>query len=260
MRRARLGVAIVLAAAPVLAALSPARAEVIQRGDLRIGFAGKLTPHVLPRSGTAPVKISLDGRIGTTDGTAPPQLRRITLDINRHGRLDSAGLPVCHLGQIQPATNQRALEACRAAKVGEGSFSAEVLLPTQAPFPQAGKVLAFNGVYRGRPAILAHVFGTEPIATSYTLPFTVTRRPGTFGIQLSALLPDVAPKWGYVTGLSMVLGRTFRSHGRVHAYLSAGCPAPAGFPGATYSLARASFDFEAQTLSTTVTRSCGARG
>jgi hypothetical protein len=253
-------VAIVLAAAPVLAALSPARAEVIQRGDIRVGFAGRLTPHVLPRSGTVPVKISFDGRITTTDGSAPPQLRRITIDLNRDGRLDDSGLPVCHMDQIQPATNQRALEACRAAKVGEGRFSAEVLLPTQAPFPQAGKVLAFNGVYRGRPAILAHVFGTEPVATSYTLPFLLSSRGGTFGTRLSASLPDVGPKWGYVTGLSISLGRAFRSHGRVHSYLSAGCPAPSGFPGATFPLARASFGFQNQTLSATLVRSCGARG
>jgi hypothetical protein len=259
-RRFRLRSAAALAAAAVLVALSPAQAEVAQRGHLRVSFEGKLTPHVLPRAGTAPVKVSVSGKIATTDGGDPPQLQRITIEINRNGRLDRSSLPVCHMEQIQPASNASAMEACAGAKVGEGSFTANVLLPTQAPFPSIGKVLAFNGVFHGRPAILAHVYGTEPLPTSYTLPFLITtRKRGTFGTKLSASLPEVTSEWGYVTGMSMTLGRAFHSHGSVHAYLSAGCPAPKGFPGATFPLARASFGFQTQTLSATVTRSCGAR-
>lgn len=249
--------AVLAGAAMVLAFASAAAAEVTQRGDLRVSFGGRLVPHALPRSGAAPVRISLGGRIATADGAAPPQLRQITIDINRHGRLDRSGLPVCHFAEIQPATSQAALEACGAARVGEGRFSADVLLPTQSPFPSRGKVLAFNGVWRGRPAILAHVFGRDPIAASYTIPFLVVHASGAFGTRLSASLPEVGPRWGYITGLSMRLGRTFRFHGRIHAYLKASCPAPAGFPGAVFPLARATFGFQGQALGTTLMRSCG---
>ena len=44
------------------------------------------------------------------------------------------------------------------------------------------------------------------------------------------------------------------------SYLSAGCPAPKGFPGATFPFAKASFAFAGkQALTSTLTRSCGAR-
>jgi hypothetical protein len=57
------------------------------------------------------------------------------------------------------------------------------------------------------------------------------------------------------------LGRTFTSHGKTHSFLSAGCPAPKGLPGALFPLVKTSFDFGAgQTLTTTLNRSCTAKG
>jgi Divergent InlB B-repeat domain/NHL repeat len=235
--------------------------EVKQQGNLRVSFEGELTPHALPRQGSAPVKVSVGARIATTDGQNPPQLRKIAIAINRNGRLSAKGLPLCKLRDIQPSTTADALAACRSSRVGHGSFSARVLLPQQAPFPSAGKVFAFNGTYRGRLAIFAHVYGTNPIPTSYTIPFAISQAKGTYGTLLTASLPQVTSEWGYVTGLQMTLGRTFFFHGKRRSYLSAACPAPKGFPGAVFPFARASFSFGRKgTLTSVLTRSCGVRG
>jgi hypothetical protein len=238
-----------------------AHAEIAQRGTLRVTFDGSLSPHALPRSAAVPVSVSVGGRVTTTDGSNPPQLRTISIAINRNGRLDSTGLPVCAVSQIQPATNRGALAACRRSLIGAGSFTANVQLPQQSPFPSNGKVLAFNGTYNGRPAILAHVYGTEPIPTSYTLPFLIKPTHGAFGTLLTASLPNVTGEWGFVTGLQMTLHRTYAYRGRARSYLSAACPAPAGFPAAVFPLARSTFAFAAgTTLTSTLTRSCRARG
>lgn len=250
----------VLAAAAAIAAAafsSAAPAEVAQKGSLRVKFDGRLAPTRLPRVGTRPVAVSIAGRITTTDGSEPPQLRQIEIGINRHGAIDFDGLPACRLEEIQPATTENALAACRAAKVGEGSFSANVAIPGQAPFPSRGKLIAFNGREAGRPVIFAHVYGTDPVPTSFTLPFAIRRTRGTFATTLSAALPEVTGKAGFVTGIQLTLQRTFRKGGRRHSYLSAGCPAPAGFPGAVFPLARASFGFAGgKTLGETLVRSC----
>jgi hypothetical protein len=238
-----------------------AQAEITQQGNLRVAFNGSLTPHALPRSGAAPVGVAFGGQISTTDGTNPPQLQKITIAINRHGRLFNRGLPICHINQIQPSTTAEAFKACPGSLVGEGSFSANVLLPEQTPFPSRGKVFAFNGVYNARPAILAHVYGTEPAPTSYVIPFTITHAHGTFGPTLTACLPQVTSDWGFVTGLSMTLRRNYAYKGQRRSYISAACPAPKGFPGAVFPFARASFAFGGRkTLTSTLTRSCGVRG
>jgi hypothetical protein len=236
-----------------------AHAEIVQHGGLRVDFEGEISPHALPRTGAAPVEVAVGAKIAATDGATPPQLQRIAIAINSNGHFTPNGLPTCRLEQIQPSTTADALAACRSSLVGEGSFSAKVLLPQQAPFPSQGKVFAFNGSFEGRPAILAHVYGTEPIPTSYTIPFTISSTQGTYGTVLSASLPQVTSEWGYVTEMQLTLGRNFTYRGRRRSYLSAGCPAPKGFPGATFPFARASFAFGgAGTLKSTLIRNCKA--
>lgn len=244
----------------VLAIGTLADAEVIQRGNLRVRFDGRMTPRSLPRTGTAPVAVSVGGTITSTDGTVLPQLRRVVIGINRHGRIDATGLPVCRIAQIQPATTRHALRACGRSLVGEGSFSSKIILPEQAPFPSAGTVYAFNGTFRGSPAILAHIYGTKPAPISFTLPFRIRRGRGTFATTLYASLPHFTGRWGYVTGLRMTLRRRYSYRGRSRSYISAGCPAPAGFPGAVFPLARARYRFaDGRQLSSTLVRACSVR-
>jgi DNA-binding beta-propeller fold protein YncE len=234
---------------------------VVQHSGVRVSFDGKLTPHTLPRHGMGPVGIVVDAKIAATGGDDPPQLRRISIAINRNGQFSSQGLPVCRLDQIQPSTTEGALAACGRSLVGEGHFSANVKLPQQSPFPSDGKVLAFNGRVNGKPAILAHIYGTQPAPTSTVLPFLLRNAHGTYGTTLEASLPQATGSWGYVTGLRMNLRRRFTYRGRSHSYLSAGCPAPAGFHAAEFPLARTSFDFAGSlTLVSVLNRTCRARG
>jgi hypothetical protein len=237
-----------------------AGAEVDQNGHLRVSFEGKIAPHSLPRTGLAPVAVTLAGKIKTTDGAPPPQLRTVTLAINQNGRLDYRGLATCNYHQIQPASSLEAKEACRRSLVGSGSLKANVALPDQSPFPSNGKVLAFNGNLHGKPVIYVHIYGTEPLPQSNVLTFAIRRSAGAYGTTLVAQLPKVAAEWGYVSGLSLSLNRKFRYKGETRSFLSAGCPAPKGFPGTTFAFAKATFGFEdGRTLSSTLNRSCKVR-
>lgn len=235
-------------------------AEPVQRGDLRVSFSASLQPKLLPRKGAAPISVTLGGRISTTDGTNPPALRRIQIAINRNGRLDPGAVPVCRLGQIQPSTTAYARRACGAAEVGEGTFTAAVAIPEQSPYPSSGTATAFNGRENGRPVVFLHVYGTEPLPTSFTMPLRISRGHGSFGTVLSGDLPSADAHVGFVTGIALRLDGG-RSRHSAHPYLSAGCPAPSGFSIALFPLARTSFSFaKGPTLATTLTRSCHARG
>jgi hypothetical protein len=242
----------------LLAALAvPGFSELVQKGPLRVSVTGKIAPHSLPRNGVAPVAVSVGGKISSTQPGGPPQLRRITIGINRHGTLDSEGLPVCRVRQIQPSTDQQAFEACGASLVGEGHFSADIKIPSQSPFPSDGRIMAFNGRLGGKPAILAHIYGAKPLPTSYVLPFAIHRSRGTFGTVLEASLPNVTGEWGFVKGVEMTLSRQFRFHGARRSYLSAGCPAAEGFRSAFFDLAKTSFSFAGGvTLSSLLSRRC----
>jgi hypothetical protein len=253
-------------AAPLLAALllallaaAPATAETVQQEGIRLGFGGSLEPRALPRSRPAPVRIAIRLAIGGAGGQPLPQLRHLSIAITRVGRLDAAGLPVCHLAQIQPATTAAARAACGGSLVGTGRFSASVELPEQVPYPSRGRIDAFSGRYHGRPAILLHVYGTAPTPASYTLPLRIGRGRGEFGIVLRTSLARTTPSAGRVTSLSLDLGRSYTFRGRRHSYLSASCPAPRGSGFSGFPFVRARLGFVDRALDLTVNRSCAVR-
>lgn len=256
-RGARSAATLAALLALALALAAPAAGEVTQEGNLRVSFTGGISPNALPRAGTAPVEVRFGGEIKSLDGQTPPQLRTISLAINRKGRLDYRGLPACYYHQIHPASTREAIRTCPDSVIGKGSFTADVLLPEQSPFPSNGEVTAFNGIFHGRHVVFAHVFGTTPLPQSQVLVFELGRTTGTYATTLTAELPQVAAEWGYVSGLSLDLRRVFRFRGQTRSFISAGCPAPAGFRVGVFAFARASFGFEdGRTLGVTMTRSC----
>jgi hypothetical protein len=239
---------------------SSALAEIAQDSTVRVVVSGKLSPQRLPRTGAAPVRVAIGAKIGpSVEGVNPPPLRQISIEINRNGRLDSTGLPLCPYHDVQPATTARALEACRSSLVGRGTFSSNVLQAAEAPFPSEGELYAFIGTYKGQPAILAHIYGSSPIPISYTIPFSISKAKGAYGTRLTAPMPRLSSEWGYITGLSLNLGRNYSYRGERRSYASGSCPTPKGVPIASFPFARTTFNFSGRKLTETLTRSCRAR-
>jgi len=239
-----------------------ARAETSEQGNLRVTVSGKLSPHTLPRKGSAPVSVTLGGKITTTDQTEPPQLQKLVIEINRNGHIDSTGLPTCDVAQIQTANNSRALAACGPALVGAGQFLGTITLPGAAPYPIKGRLLVFNGREGAKHVLFGHIFSPTPFSTSFVIPFEIKNGGhGTFGTVLNANLKKALGTQRNLTGIEMTLNRRYSDHGVRRSYVTASCPAPKGFPHANYQLARSAFTFATGvTLSSTLNRTCGARG
>lgn len=260
MRR-RLFIPALLAVACLLGA-GLAQAELSQEGNVRISFNGGFSPRALPREALAPVTIDVKGAITTTDGTHPPPVRRIEIAINRHGRLFTQGLPACSRPRLQSTSTEAALARCRPALVGRGSFAADVEFPTSdAPVPATGTMLAFYGKSDGKRALLLHLYATTPVRATLVLPLVISNRGGElFGTVLSAKIPTLAGGLGSVTKIDLRVGRSFSYRGQRRSFISASCPAPAGFPGAVFSLARGSFYFaDGKKIETTLARDCRVR-
>jgi hypothetical protein len=237
---------------------------ITQSDNLRVSVEGKLSPKKLPREGDAPISVSVGWQIETTDGTPPPRLKMLEIQINRHGRFSYAGLPTCPYAKIQPATTQRALQNCRSALVGRGSFSAEIALKGQEgeAYEANGKLLVFNGENEGKPVLFGQIYSPRPFATSFVITFAVKRqRKGTYGTSLAATLPKALRSWGNLTAIEMKLERRYGFKGKQRSYISAGCPAPKGFGLASFRLARTEFSFNGgKELSSTVVGDCRVRG
>jgi hypothetical protein len=240
----RLAFISVLAVAVALPLAGIARSEIKGDGGLFVAFDGSFSPRVLPRDRDVPVTVRLSGSVKTADGTRPPQLRTISIAVNRYGRLSTRGLPACLPGLLESTDSQTALARCGSAVVGRGGFGANVEFPDRSPFPVEGRVLAFNGRSHGHAAILVHIHGSKPVEATVVLVFRI-RHParGKFGTVLTTRIPRIASDLGYVTDIALVFGRTYRVGGERRSFISARCAAPAGFPGALFTFAKAAFTF-----------------
>ena len=98
-------------AALLLSGAALATAATIQQGGLRITVLSQLQPYKLPRDKPAPIAVFVAGHLSNAKGGIPPQLQKLTIDVNRHGLLQSRGLPACRIAEVQPASTRRAL--CR---------------------------------------------------------------------------------------------------------------------------------------------------
>jgi hypothetical protein len=232
--------------------------ETVRQGSLQVSFGGSVSPHLLPRFGATPIAVTIRGHVRALTAAPPPSLRRIAIEVNRLGVLERAGLPACPLARLRAASTEAALEQCRAAKVGEGRVGGVLVLPEQTPTPFGGRVVAFNGTLPdGRPGILAHLYTSRPAPLTFVLSFAIGRAHGTFGTRLVATVPLKTRRTAHITSFTLRLHRTYEVDGSPRSYLSAGCPAPEGFPSVTFPLVRTSYGFEGEkTVSDTLVRTC----
>jgi hypothetical protein len=252
-------------AIPLLVALmtvvgvASSQAEIEQVDNLRVRFDANFDPHTLPREDPAPVKIRVNGAIATTDGSHPPPLRWLEIELNRNGQLFSKGLPTCSSSLLQSTSTEEAIARCGPSTVGHGSFEAVVSLGSDVP--ASGEIVAFNSRRAGRPGLLLHFFASLPARFTLVVPLTIKREPkGEFGTLLRTQVPRLAGGLGSITEIDLTIGRRYSFAGKRRSYLSAACSAPPGLRSAFFNFARVRFRFEAhRRVATTLARSCQVR-
>lgn len=221
-----------------------ASGEVKQVENLRVSFNGGISPQKLPRDELAPVTVLMSGKITTTDRSIPPKLEKIVLAINKEGVVEDTGLPTCSIAKLNSLSSTQAKKTCADALIGHGNVTSRVSLPGQGAFASTGELLAFNGKLHGKPAVLAQVASKAPLPLTYVIPFEVKKSGGSFGTTLVGTLPPIASEYGYISAFSLALSRRYTFKGKQRSYASASCPAPEGFPGASFPFAKAEYQFE----------------
>jgi hypothetical protein len=254
-RAGALGIAVA-----ILTCASMAGAAVVQEGNLRITLLSQVQPYKLPRDKPSPIAVFVAGHLAAPHGGIPAQLQKMTVKVNRHGLLQSKGLPVCQIAQLQPASTERALANCGEAVIGSGQFWAHIVLPDQGAYGTRGRLLIFNGRENGHPVLLTHIFTSNPFFSSFVLTFAIKKIKGLYGTQLSASLPEALGSWGYVDRIKLTLKRKYTFKGKELSYFNSACPAPKGVKRIVFPLAEASFQFaEGLSLTTKVEKACAVK-
>jgi hypothetical protein len=224
------GLAVALAVALVAASSALAIKEVtkvrLQAGNLLIIGEGGFSPRILPRKVDAPIALFGKGHLDTVDGTLPPILETIEFEFDRHGSVDTTGLPKCSAGKLQSTTVAQARKLCPGAIVGRGRGGAIVKFPEQAPIPISSPITVFNGPrIGGDPSVLAHAYITVPIPTTFVVPVRIeTIDNGRYGYRVQGRIPKIAGGAGVPISGSLRVDRKWIFKGQRHSYINARCP------------------------------------
>jgi hypothetical protein len=223
-RRRKTTIAAALATA-LLLATATAYAFEIRAGNIVIHAEGGFSPKALPRTHNAPITLHGGGRLSTVSGELPPVLKTLTIEYDRHGSVETTGLPVCAPGRLQATTVPEARRACPGAIVGEGAGRAIVKFPEERPIPISSPITIFNGPrFHGDPTVLAHAFTTVPIRTTFIVPIVIERiHDGVYGYRTKATIPPIAGGYGIPIAGHLKIGRKWAYKGRRYSYVNARC-------------------------------------
>jgi hypothetical protein len=244
----------------ILTSATLAKATTVQSGDLRITVLAQIKPNKLPRAKPAPIAVLISGALQSASGNRPPQLQSMRVLVNRHGLLQSQGLPVCPSAQLKGSSAERALASCADALVGSGQFWAHIVLPDQGAYPTRGRLLVFNGRRAGKPVLLTHIYTSNPFNSAFTIPFSIEKvSGGRYATELAASFPEALGSWGYVDRIKLTLKKEYAFKGQTLSYFNAACPAPKGTTRASFSLAKATLAFDTTQITADVVKSCGVK-
>ena len=252
-RTAAAAVGIGIAAVALLAAA--AAAIQLRAGDLLIEAHGNFAPKALPRQHDAPITLRGGGKIATVSGDLPPTIETITIEFDRHGSIQTSGLPTCTGARLAATTTKTARKLCPGAIVGGGFGKALVKLPEQAAFPVSSPITLFNGARKhGDPTLFAHAHLEQPVPATFVVPIVIEKvANGIYGYRTSTNIPPIANGAGIPVAGNLRIGRRWTHRGIRHSYVNARCE--------TGRLqARAEFAFDDGTeLSGTFLRPCQVR-
>lgn len=194
-------------------------------GNLVVDGEGGFTPTKLPKNVNAPITIFGKGSLSTIDGGLPPVIKTIEFEFDKHGAVDTAGLPKCTAAKLQATTVPQARQLCPGAIVGTGHGHALVKFPEQAPIPADSPITIFNGPeIGGDPSVLAHAYTTVPVPTTFVVPVRIeTIHHGRYGYRVRAEIPKIAGGAGVPISGSLKVGRKWTVKGKSHSFISARC-------------------------------------
>lgn len=197
----------------------------IVAGNLVVDGQGGFAPTALPKNVNAPIKLFGSGKISTVDGQLPPVLKTIQFEFDKHGAVDTTGLPKCSSAKLQATTVPQARKLCPGAIVGKGFGHAVVKFPEQDPIPANSPITIFNGPrIGGDPTVFAHAYTTVPAPVTFVVPIRIeTIHNGRYGYRVKAEIPKIAGGAGIPISGSIKIDRKWTYKGVKHSYISARC-------------------------------------
>ena len=200
----------------------------VTSGNLKLTANGGFTPTALPKKGSAPIGLTAEGKIQTTDGSHPPAVKEVVLETPKSGTIQTKGYPTCTSGKLQATDTKAAEKACGKAIIGKGQTKIEIAFAEQNPISVNSKLLVINGGEKGGTTTLfIHAYITVPTPAAVVTTVKIKKHPnGPFGLKSVATIPKIAGGAGSVTSFNLKIDKKYHYKGKKVSVLNLGCPTP----------------------------------
>lgn len=216
-----------LAAAVFLAvAGGSAPAITIEPETLQAGSDVDFAPKALHKVRFTPGRLWFGTRYDTLDGSRPPALKELLLEMDRNTKFDVSGLPACSIRPGQPQPPRRIAEKeCEEATLGRGRIQGEILFEESSGIDINSPLTIYKGrMQKGIPTFFGRADIDTPLPTAVFLPIRIEPiHSGLFRTAIIISIPEIAGGRGSIGGLSMRLGKRFLDHGRHASFISLRC-------------------------------------
>lgn len=225
MGRARWPKALAAVSALALLVVGSAYGLTVRAGNLIATGDGGFAPTALPRDHDAPIKLFGHGRIRTVDGTRPSPLRKLVVELDKHGHAETRGLPKCTMQKLVATTTEQARKTCPGAIVGTGFGSALIELPEQRPIEVSAPITIFNAPERhGNPTGIGHAHLDYPTPTTYLVQAELeTVNNGRYGYRVEVDIPKIANDYGSAISGRLKIDRKWTYRGMRLSVANARC-------------------------------------
>lgn len=182
---------------------------VVRSGNLVMTLDGNASPTKLPKYKLTPVSFHSSGKIETVDGSHPPALKEVLLDVGKTAVIKANDFPACTIGPLEASSTTQAEARCKSAIVGRGIAKAEIQFPEQAPIETKSPLLIVNGGEKnGKVTMFIHAYLTVPTPTAVVTTITTTRiHKGVYRLHSIAKIPLIAGGAGSPTYFYLNINR-----------------------------------------------------
>jgi hypothetical protein len=194
-------------------------------GNIIASGDGGFAPTALPRDHDAPIKLFGHGKIRTVDGTRPSPLRKLVVELDKHGHAETRGLPKCTRRKLEATTTKQARRACPGAIVGTGFGTALIELPEQQPIEVSSPITVFNGPeMHGNPSGFGHAHIDYPTPTTFLVQAELEKvHNGRYGYRVEVDIPKIVNDYGSAISGRIKFDRKWMYKGKLLSVANARC-------------------------------------
>lgn len=181
---------------------------------LTLQVDGEPKPRTLPKREMAPIAVSVRGAVVSADGSHPPALREVIVDLDKNAEINAADFPSCGLRRIEGRGAAELHSACGDAIIGRGKALIGVGSSEQGPV-EVPLTVVNGGVAGGTTRLFVHseIPAPEPVAIVSVAKVEKARK-GRYGHTATWRIPSILDGAGSLLELNFQL---------VRGYVSARC-------------------------------------